>query len=38
MNKKFKYLKILHSQFKSGVLTKREYKSELKWVRKNIKK
>lgn len=34
--KKLNYLKILNNQYKKGKITKKEYKKEIKWIRKNI--
>jgi len=34
--KKLNYLRILQQQVKSGKITKKEYKKELKWVRNHI--
>lgn len=31
---KIKYLKILQQQVKSGKITKKRYKKEIKWIRK----
>jgi uncharacterized membrane protein len=32
--KKLTYLKILNKQYKSGKITKKEYKKEIRWIRK----
>jgi hypothetical protein len=33
---KLKYQSLLKKQFLQGQITKKEYKQELKWIRKNI--
>jgi hypothetical protein len=36
--KQLNYLRIINKQFKSGNITNKEFKKELKWFRKTVKR